>query len=194
MNLNAQEVTNRGSPVVYTDLPKHLKDRYLNLELHRPFLDLDLCIATFYCWNPSGQLVGYQQYNPNGNKQIFNSKLEGKYYTYRNKNVPTVVVWGVESLYLTNGAIYLTEGIFDAARMTYRGQSALASMTSTPPKDYRNWLEMLRRPIVAVCDNDRAGKELAVFGDYVETVPEGKDLGESPESYVTHLIQKYATL
>jgi hypothetical protein len=175
------------------NLKQHLVNRHLNLELHRPFLNEEFNVATFYCWNLSGQLVGYQQYNSQGDKKVFNDKFNGKYYTYRNKNQPTVVVWGVESLHLTDGVIYLTEGIFDAARMTYRGQSALASMTGTPPKDYRNWLEMLRRPIVAVCDNDWAGKELAVFGDYVETVPEGKDLGESPESYVTHLIQKYAS-
>lgn len=175
------------------NLKQHLIDRHLNLELHRPFLDEVNNVATFYCWNLSGQFVGYQKYRPHGCKKIFNCSEKGKYYTYRNKNQPTVVVWGVESLHLTDGVIYLTEGIFDSARMTYRGQSALASMTSTPPKDYRNWLEMLRRPIVAVCDNDWAGKELEVFGDYVETVPEGKDLGESPESYVTHLIQKYAS-
>lgn len=194
MNYSVLEATNQTNLVASTDLPKHLQERYLNLELHRPVMDLDLGIATFYCWNVSGQLVGYQQYNPNGDKRIFNSKLDGKYYTYRNKHAPTVVVWGVESLYLTNGVIYLTEGIFDAARMTHRGQSAIAMMANNPPKDYRNWLQMLRRPTVAVCDNDAAGRKLAKFGDYVEIVPDEKDLGESSESYVTHLIQKYADL
>lgn len=176
---------------VVNNLKEHLLHRHLNLELHRPFLDEQLNIATFYCWNLSGQLVGYQQYNPNGDKKIFNNKLEGKYYTYRKQ--PTVVVWGVESLYQSDGVVYLTEGIFDAARMTNIGQSALASLANNPPKDYKNWLQLLNRPVVAVCDNDVAGKKLAKFGDYVEVVPDGKDLGESSDAYVQYLLNKYAT-
>lgn len=169
----------------------HLQQRHLNLELHRPILDEDLNIATFLCWNLSGQLVGYQQYNPNGNKKIFNNKLEGKYYTYR--KLPTVSVWGLESLHISSGPVFLTEGIFDAARLTNLGFSALATMSNNPPKDYKNWLHLLRRPIVAVCDNDAAGRKLAKFGNFVEIVPEGKDLSDAPESYVRFLVNKYAS-
>lgn len=176
------------------NLKDHLKERHLNLNLHRPVLDEETGVVTFYCWNLSGQLVGYQQYNPNGDKKVFNSKMEGKYYTYRNKNVPTVVVWGVESLYQSTGVVYLTEGVFDAARMTNVGASALATLANNPPKDYRNFLQLLNRPVVAVCDNDDAGKKLAKFGDYVEVVPEGKDLGESSDDYVRFLLNKYSHL
>lgn len=95
--------------------------------------------------------------------------------------------------YLKNGVVYLTEGIFDAARMTNLGQSALAAMANNPPRDYKNWLQLLNRPVVAVCDNDAAGRKLAKFGDYVEIVPEGKDLGESSDAYVQYLLNKYAT-
>lgn len=174
------------------NLKEHLKRRHLNLELHCPVLDEELGIATFYCWNLSGQLVGYQQYNPLGDKKIFNNRFEGKYYTYRNKNQPTVVVWGVESLYQSDGVVYLTEGIFDACRMTNVGQSALATLANNPPADYKNWLRMLNRPVVAVCDNDVAGRKLAKFGDYVEVVPDDKDLGEAPDDYVRYLLNKYA--
>jgi hypothetical protein len=174
------------------NIEEHLVQRHINLELHQPILDFNLNVATFYCWNLSGQLVGYQQYNPNGNKQIFNNKLEGKYYTYR--KLPTISIWGVESLCQSNGVVYLTEGIFDAARMTSLGQSALASLSNNPPKDYKNWFQLLNRPIVSVCDNDVAGIELAKFGDYVEVVPDGKDLGDSPDDYVQYLLRKYATV
>jgi hypothetical protein len=173
------------------NLKQHLIERHLNLELHRPILDKELNIATFLLYNLSGQLVGYQQYNPSGDKKIFNSKLEGKYYTYRNKNQPTVAIWGLESYYVSTGPIFLTEGIFDACRMTNVGQSAFATLANNPPKDYRNWLMMLNRPIVVVCDNDAAGRKLAKFGDYVEVVPEGKDLGESSDDYVQYLLTKY---
>jgi hypothetical protein len=30
-------------------------------------------------------------------------------------------------------------------------------------------------------DDDDAGRKLAKFGDYVEVVPEGKDLGDAPD-------------
>ena len=52
---------------------------------------------------------------------------------------------------------------------------------------------MLNRPVVAVCDNDDAGIKLSTFGDYVEVVPEGKDLGDATEDYVQYLLNKYAT-
>lgn len=173
------------------NIVEHLKSRHLDLCLHKPLLDFDLSIATFYCWNLSGQLVGYQQYNPQGDKKIFNSRLEGKYYTYRNKNIPTVTVWGLESLSISSGPIFVAEGIFDACRMTEIGRAALATLCNNPPKDYRNWLFSLCRPIVAICDNDAAGKKLAKFGHYVEIVPGPFDLGDAPYDYVNYLSQKY---
>jgi hypothetical protein len=173
------------------NLKEHLKQRHLNLELHRPVLDYEHNVCTLYCWNLTGQMVGYQQYAPLGDKKVFNNRFEGKYYTYR--KLPTVVVWGTESLYQSDGVVYLTEGIFDAARMTNVGQSALAAMSNNPPADYKNWLSLLNRPVVAVCDNDDAGRKLAKFGHYVEVVPDGKDLGDAPDDYVRYLLSKYAT-
>lgn len=171
------------------NIVEHLKDRHLNLELHNPILDLELNIATFLFYNFSGQIVGYQQYNPNGNKKIFNCKLEGYYYTYR--KLPTISVWGLESYYINNGPIFITEGIFDAARLTELNQTAFAMCSNVPPKDYKNWLGCLSRPIIVICDNDDAGKKLAFYGDYFEIVPDEKDLGDASDDYVRHLIDKY---
>jgi hypothetical protein len=174
------------------NLTAHLKSRYLDLALHRPLLDEEGGYATFLLYNLSGQLVGYQQYNPLGDKKVFNSKLEGKYYTYRNKNFATVAVWGLESYYANrHGPVFLTEGVFDACRMTKVGQTAFATLANNPPKDYRNWLRMLNRPVVVVCDNDAAGRKLAKFGDYVEVAPNGEDLGNAPDDYVKYLVGKY---
>ena len=173
------------------NIKTHLKQRHLDLELHRPILDEELNIATFLLYNLSGQLVGYQQYQPKGCKKVFNCPKKGKYYTYRNKTQPTIAIWGLESYYISDGPIFLTEGIFDACRMTEVGQSAFATLANNPPKDYKNWLEMLNRPIIVVCDNDDAGRKLAKFGDYVEVVPDDKDLGEAPDDYVQFLVNKY---
>lgn len=50
------------------------------------------------------------------------------------------------------------------------------------------------RPTIAICDNDPAGLKLASCADYREIVPkEYGDLGDSPEDYVTYLIERYAS-
>jgi DNA primase len=91
---------------------------------------------------------------------------------------------------LTPHVVFLTEGIFDAARLTERGYSALAALTNNPTKDLRNWLSMLNRKVVAVCDNDAAGRRLAKFGD-VAVFTEDKDLGEADDAFVTRLLETY---
>lgn len=170
-------------------LKDHLHSRHMNLELHQPVLDEVENVATFYLWNLSGQLVGYQQYRPDGEKKPQNNPKLGKYFTYRHQ--PTVAVWGVESLHLTPHVVFLTEGVFDAARLTERGVSALAVLSCNTGWDLRNWLGMLNRKVVSVCDGDKAGGMLAKFGDVSLCSLGGKDLGESDESFVTMLLNEY---
>ena len=166
----------------------HLKDRYLNLELHRPVVDEVERVATFYLWNLSGQLVGYQQYRPEGEKKPQNNPKQGKYFTYRKQ--PTLAVWGVESLHLSPNVVFLTEGVFDACRLTERGYSALAVLSNNTGTDLKNWLSMLNRKVVAVCDNDDAGRKLAKFGD-VAVFCEDHDLGDSSDEFVNTLVLRF---
>jgi len=170
------------------DLKHHLMRRHLNLDLHRPVLDDVNRVVTFYLYNLSGQLVGYQQYRPEGEKKPNNNPKEGKYFTYRQQS--TLAVWGVESLHLNNNVVFLTEGLFDAARLTNRGYSAVAALSNSPTSDLRNWLTCLHKKVVAVCDNDVAGRKLAKFGD-VAVFTTDKDLGDSDEEYVTYLITTF---
>lgn len=93
-------------------------------------------------------------------------------------------------MHLTPGVVFLTEGLFDAARLTELGYSALAALSNNPTRDFRNWLSLLNRPVVAVCDNDKAGRQLAKFGDYAEFTSE-KDLGDSTTEEVLNLVNKY---
>ena len=172
---------------MYTIL-EHLKDRHVDLNLHRPWIDEDERVAVFYLYNLSGSIIGYQQYRPDADKMKDNHPKEGRYFTYRKQ--PTLAVWGVESLHLTPHVVFLTEGVFDAARLTERGYSALAVLTDNPTKDLRNWLSMLNRKVVAVCDNDKAGRRLAKFGD-VAVFTEDKDLGEADDEYVTRLLNEH---
>lgn len=174
------------------NIKDHLIERHIDLDLHKPILDDKNCSATFLCWNFSGQLTGYQSYKPNGDKKIFNDPILGRYYTYRNKNYPTITIWGIESYYISDGPIFITEGIFDAARLTERKQTAFSTLCNAPPKDYKNWFKMLGRPVIAICDNDNAGLELANYANHFEVVPEG-DLGDAPDDYVSFLIERYAS-
>ena len=169
-------------------LKTHLLSRHLDLDLHQPMLDEENQVATFYLWNLSGQLVGYQQYRPAGEKKPNNNPKLGKYFTYSKQ--PTMAVWGVESLHLTPNVVFLTEGVFDAARLTARGFSALAVLSNNPTPDLKNWLRCLNRRVVAVCDNDTAGKRLAKFGD-VAVFTDDHDLGDSTDEYVSWLVRTY---
>ena len=170
------------------DLLTHLRGRHLNVELHRPMLDEQERVATFFLWNLSGQLVGYQQYRTEGEKKPQNNPKEGKYFTHRKQ--PTVAVWGVESLHLSPHVLFLTEGVFDAARLTNRGYSALAVLSNNPTADLANWLACLNRKVVAVCDNDDAGRKLAKFGN-VAVFTDDKDLGDASDEYVNELLKRY---
>jgi len=171
------------------NLTEHLLSRHLDLELHQPVVDDVERVATFYLWNLSGQVVGYQQYRPEGEKKPNNNPRFGKYFTYHHQ--PTVTVWGVESLHLTPHVVFVTEGLFDAARLTQRGVSAVAALTCNPQKDFRNWLSMLNRKVVVVCDGDKAGGMLAKFGDVSLCLLGGKDLGECSDDYVDMLVKEF---
>lgn len=167
---------------------QHLKNRHLNVELHRPMVDEVERVATFLLYNLSGQVVGYQQYRPEGEKKPSNNPKLGKYYTYRKQ--PTLAVWGVESLHLSPNVVFVCEGLFDAARLTQKGASALAVLSNNPSPDLRNWLTCLNRKVVAVCDNDSAGRKLAKFGDVV-VYCEDHDLGDSSDEFVNDLVRRF---
>jgi DNA primase len=169
-------------------LTDHLRKRHLDVNLHRPVLDDVERVVTFFLYNLSGQVIGYQQYRPEGEKKPQNNPKAGKYFTY--KKQPTLAVWGVESLHLTPHVVFLTEGLFDAARLTERGYSALAALSNDPTPELGNWLWCLNRRVVAVCDNDKAGKKLAKFGDQVALTVD-KDLGDSPDEVVVDLLARF---
>lgn len=172
-----------------TTLMQHLQERHIDVDLHRPHLDLELDLATFYLWNLSGALVGFQQYRRAGDKKVNNSPREGKYFTYSKQS--TVAVWGVESLHLTPHVVFLTEGLFDAARLTEMGYSAVAVFSNDPGTDVRNWLRTLNRKVVAVCDGDKAGAKLAKYADVSLCLLNAKDLGEADDQTVEYLLKHF---
>lgn len=172
---------------------QHLRRRHIDLALHRVWVDEVERIATFPMHNLSGQLVGYQQYRPDqSNKQARNDPKEGRYYSYLTKSDgkhPMIGVWGLESWYLSN-ALFICEGIFDAARLTERGVSAIAMISDDLDKSKRAWMQIVRsmRPVIAVCDNDAAGRKLAKHGTSA-IYCEDKDLGDSSDQFVDMVVK-----
>lgn len=169
-------------------LIQHLHNRHINFDIHRVWLDNEEYMATFPLLNLSGQLVGYQQYRPLANKEKKNNPKEGRYFTYTKKD--TRGVWGLESWKFSK-TLFITEGIFDACRLTDKGYSAIATM-SNDPKHLLNLFYIISqdRPIVAICDNDSAGKKLAKYGTSSIIVEDG-DLGDASEKYVNELLLQY---
>jgi len=182
-------------------MKQHMLDRHVDVNLHRVWLDEDNRVATFPLWNLSGEMTSYQAYRPDAVKVQRNDEA-GRYYTYRGtklfpKHCKTVSVWGLES-WLLSTVLFVTEGVFDAARLTERGYSAVALLSNDPDSSLLSWLRTVRamRPVVAVCDPGRAGRKLAKAGHVAHTVEvEGMpdaDLGDVSDEYVTRLLAEYA--
>jgi hypothetical protein len=180
------------------NMVEHLKSRHLDMSLHTVWIDQAEGVASFPFWNLSGSLRGYQQYRPAGVKKKFNNPREGRYYTYRSKFNPEknrsseIGVWGMESWRWTN-TLFITEGIFDAARLTERGVSAIAMASNDLDKTTSRWLTTVRRfrPVVAVCDGDKAGRRLARQGHVSVIMDKGTDLGDADDYFVDMLIGTY---
>lgn len=180
---------------VYTEYMENtvlnnLRSRHLNARLHRVWVDETEGIATFPLWNLSGKMVGFQQYRPAADKRKDNHPRDSRYFTYRKNSV--VGVWGLESWSLSN-TLFVTEGIFDACRLTYLGYSAIATLSNDVDDSLKRWLWTIRkaRPVITVCDNDAAGRRLAKYG-HLSHVVESGDLGDASEDYVQNLIKEYS--
>lgn len=168
---------------------QHLQDRYLDTNLHTVWVSEELRCATFPLWNLSGQITGYQRYRPDGNKEKNNDPREGRYFT-RVKD-GKVGVWGLESWYASD-TLFVTEGVFDACRVTALGYSAVAVLSFAVGPTTSQWLKLCRaqRPVVVVCDNDPSGLKLKKYGHEYHVVETG-DLGDASEQYVINLLEKY---
>lgn len=170
-------------------LVDHLHSRHLDLNRHEVWLSEEEYCCTFPLYSVLGQMVGYHQYRPNMPKEVDNNPRDSKYFTFWNKRV--WVPWGLELLNPSTKTVFITEGVFDACRLTKHGFVALATLTNSPPKDFKNFLSFYSAKKVVILDNDPAGMELKQLGEEYEIPPEG-DLGSSPESFVNYLIQKYS--
>lgn len=167
----------------------HVQDRmgsvYHQVSLRTRF-DLDAETVTFPLWNLSGQLKGIQIYNWKGSKEINNSS-EGKYHTVA-KSGPCF--YGAEWLNSLVPITFISEGIFDALSLLYFGNSV--AILSNDPKPLAEQLKLLPGIKVAVCDDDKAGKELIKYADDYIICPNGKDPNDMSVKELKNLLGKYS--
>jgi hypothetical protein len=168
---------------------QNLRSRYFDMNLHTAWVDEDEGVATFPLWNLSSQLVGYQQYRPTATKEKSNHPKMSRYFTYRKNKV--VGVWGLESWDLSD-TLFVTEGVFDACRLTSLGYSAVATLSNDVDDSLKSWLWTVRkyRRVIAVCDDGAAGRRLAKYGHVFHVVESG-DLGDATDKYVANLVKEY---
>lgn len=134
----------------------HLRSRNMEPSLYNLKLTNDS--AVFLLYNFSGQLVGYHNYRPNGDKSAPNDPWEGKYFTRVREGFDAV--WGLEQLN-DDPTIFIVEGLFKAAAFHKVGRNALAVFANNP-KRLKPWFKILSqtRNLIAIADDDSAGKKL----------------------------------
>ena len=174
------------------DIIAHLKERGVDPSKTHVIVDVENKIATFLLYNLSGQLVGYQRYNPNGDKKDRSNSLGAKYYSYISKESPAtskLAVWGLDNVTTKDRILYVTEGIFDAIKIQNAGLPVIAVLGNNP-KPLKAWFKALGKHTIAILDDDAAGEKLKNITDDSVVVPGPyKDIGEMPQDVADKFIQ-----
>ena len=97
--------------------------------------------------------------------------------------VSILLYGGLESVdFIKDKYFFITEGIFDAARIQEAGYPAISVLGNDPSRDLLNWLFSLSQKRIVIYDNDKAGIKLKKAGDFSFSVPSGKDANDlTPE-------------
>lgn len=160
---------------------EHLRARGLNVDLYEG-IGWDDERATIPLRTLDGKFAGVLRHNPAGDKK---SKTTPKYRMVNCKG--RTVFFGVESI-ANDGPIYLVEGVFKAAKLHNLGFASLAIM-GADVKHHRGQLKILRqtRPLIAIGDNDVAGKAMVKQVGAGFTSP--RDLDEMTDEEVLWLLK-----
>lgn len=169
------------------ELRQHLIERGMNPDLYNVQYDSDERVCTFYLYNGTGDLVGYQQYRPDQTSKKMNDPKLSRYFTYLKSDKDGV--FGLETVDSKSKVIYIVEGVFKAAVLHRLGFNAIAVLTNHP-KRLKPWFRILRAQgwiLIAIGDNDPAGQKL------VNTVKSGflspVDLDEMRDEDILELLR-----
>jgi hypothetical protein len=124
-----------------------------------------------------------------GDKRI--RGLGSKYFTWLGDEGRTkkIGVWGLHTLSIFDGILFVCEGVFDAVKVHNAGYPAIAVLCNDP-KQLKPQIKALGRTTVGLLDDDQAGEKLRNLVDFNFTAPQPfKDLGEMPQSEVDVMVQ-----
>ncbi len=148
--------------------------------------------AHFLLYSLSGKLVGYQRYNPIGDKKSHSNKIgeAAKYYTYMAKGENSY--WGAHSFNLNLPYIFIAEGIFNAVKAQNAGHPCFAMLSSCPSKSSVGFLNTLPQKKIIICDNDGGAKGVfrGVRGAKIYPPEKYGDLGDMPQLEATNFLNK----
>jgi len=180
------------------DIESHLKNRGVDPDKIKVIIDKDSNRAIFLLYNLSGQIIGYQSYNPNQPKAHFKGEAGKdivKYYTYVSKQPgrkeSQMSVWGLENVDFENDKeIWVCEGIFDAVKLVNAGLPAIAALTSTLSPQLKQWFSIINKKIIVILDVDIAGDKLKSVATVAYRTPKPyKDLGEMSQEQVNAFVK-----
>lgn len=142
-------------------IEEHLFSRNINPAIHDYVVDEEEGVATFFFWNLSENMVGFQQYRPYIDKKKKNNAKEGRYFTYMRSGYDAI--WGLDvyPLDCDLNTLYVVEGIFKAAKLHKLGKRAIA-VSSNNPKRLRPWFSIMKAThnVIAIGDHGRSGSPL----------------------------------
>jgi hypothetical protein len=175
------------------NMQDHLLTRWCDTDKY-PHTVVTDTMATFPLWNMSGQRVGFQTYSPlQPKKEVGDPRLQ-KYFSWVTKPCASknaeIAVFGLETVQWNDQLLFLTEGIFDAARLHWFGLPAVAVLSNNPVH-LVSWLDALPSHKVACVQGDQAGMKLRKYGDSYVQMPDGHDVNSLPEQEFLQLFGRY---
>jgi hypothetical protein len=134
-----------------TPFTLHLAERGLK-PWHNCWVDHENELVTFPLWTVDGKLIGYQRYNWRETKIRDNG---ARYFTWLDDAYKQVACYGIDNC-CGHSPLFVTEGIWDALRVSNCYVDCLALLSCSPHRQLRQWLRMYagNRPIIGLCDND----------------------------------------
>ena len=183
----SHSIDNAVDFVLQLDMLDRLLRRWFNPALYSGvWIEPDVSL-TVPMWNFSGQMVGYQKYEP-GAPRLHNNQPGTRYHSWFGEG--KIGVWGLETVGWRGGDLFLTEGIFDSSRLHWHGLQAIA-VISNDPKHLRNWLSVLPHRRIAVLDGDRAGIKLAKYAHQSVQMPPGQDVSSLSQNQFVEQFSKW---
>jgi hypothetical protein len=140
------------------------------------------------------KLIGYQRYDWRADKKRDNGP-KGRYFTWVSEPYKKCYAYGYDNLF-GHGPLFVTEGIWDAIRVTANWFDCLALLTATPTKQTKQWLRFVAsgRPIIAIADSD---KKLGTGWADHQIVPNSrhpdfKDISDMPHEKAGEFLNEYS--